>query len=52
MGTLEHLLEVVKEGQADAVAMADILHYKRMTLPEIRNGALEAGIHVRHFEPH
>jgi hypothetical protein len=27
--------------------MADVLHYKRMSLPEIRAAALEAGLAVR-----
>jgi cyclase len=47
MGKIEHLAEVVNQGHADAVAMADILHYKRMTLPDIRAGARAAGINVR-----
>jgi len=48
MGTTGHMVQVVKEGCADAVAMADILHYKRMQLPQIRAAALDAGLHVRH----
>jgi cyclase len=36
MGTPEHLLDVVRRGEADAVAMADILHYGRATVGEIR----------------
>lgn len=47
MGEMKHLVEVVKEGKADAVAMADILHYERMTLEQIRREALENGITVR-----
>lgn len=47
MGTLEHMVEVVKCGHADAVAMADVLHYNRMELSEIREGALRAGLQVR-----
>lgn len=47
MGEMKHLVEVVKEGKADAVAMADILHYDRMTLEQIRQEALENGIAVR-----
>ncbi|HMY46457.1 MAG TPA: imidazole glycerol phosphate synthase cyclase subunit, partial [Leptospiraceae bacterium] len=37
MGTVEHLKQVVTDGHADAVAMADILHYNRSTLAEIRS---------------
>ncbi|MEO0620205.1 MAG: imidazole glycerol phosphate synthase cyclase subunit [Pseudomonadota bacterium] len=47
MGSVEHLITVVEEGDCNAVAMADILHYDRMSLPEIRDAALEAGISVR-----
>jgi cyclase len=47
MGSLEHLVEVVREGNADAVAMADVLHYKRLSLPDIRRYARAAQIGVR-----
>lgn len=47
MGAVEHLVEVVKQGGADAVAMADVLHYGRLSLPEIRAGAKAAGLGVR-----
>ena len=36
MGTPEHLNDVVGMGHADAVAMADVLHYGRATIGEIR----------------
>ncbi len=47
MGAFNHLVEVVRDGHADAVAMADVLHYKRMTLPDIRESARQAEIAVR-----
>jgi cyclase len=47
MGSGEHLVGVVRDGGADAVAMADVLHYERMTMPEIRSVALAAGLPVR-----
>ena len=47
MGGVEHLIEVVQNGRADAVAMADVLHYRRLALPEIRAAASNAGIVVR-----
>lgn len=50
MGTPQHLIEVVQQGQADAVAMADILHYQRSTIGEIRQVAELSGIEVRHYE--
>lgn len=50
MGKPEDLVEVVKRGEADAVAMADILHYKRATVGDVRRVAEAAGIDVRHYE--
>lgn len=47
MGSVQDLFAVVDQGKADAVAMADILHYDRMTLVEIRDAALAEKIHVR-----
>jgi cyclase len=40
----------VLEGKADAVAMADILHYDRATIEDIRSAASIAAIEVRDFE--
>jgi len=48
MGTLEHMVEVVQKGKADAVAMADALHYRRLEMRQIREAALAAHIPVRH----
>ncbi|MBI1861060.1 MAG: imidazole glycerol phosphate synthase subunit HisF [Deltaproteobacteria bacterium] len=45
MGTAAHLVEAVRSG-ADAVAMADILHYGRMNVPEIRQYARAEGAPV------
>jgi cyclase len=49
MGKAEDLLAVVCEGGADAVAMADILHYKRAEVGNIRSVAESVGLAVRHF---
>lgn len=51
MGKLSDMLTVVQEGQADAVAMADILHYDRATISQIRKAALLAGLKVRSYDP-
>ena len=48
LGTPDHLVEVVRDGKADAVAVADALHYKRHSLPELRAAAEAAAIPVRH----
>jgi imidazole glycerol-phosphate synthase subunit HisF len=46
MGNVQDLVDVVKIGRTDAVAMADILHYNRMTFHEIRQEARTHGIEV------
>lgn len=50
MGKPEDLLPITKEGGADAVAMADILHYKRAEVADIRAVAENAGLGVRHYD--
>lgn len=50
MGKPEDLIEVVERGEADAVAMADILHYRRATVGDVRRTAQAAGIEVRSYE--
>jgi len=47
MGRPDDVVRAVREGAADAVAMADVLHYQRHTLGEIRDAALAAGLHLR-----
>jgi cyclase len=50
MGKPEDLIGAVCDGGADAVAMADILHYKRAEIGEIRLMAEIAGLGVRHYD--
>jgi cyclase len=50
MGKPEDLVGVVREGGADAVAMADILHYKRSEVGTIRAVAMAEGLGVRNYE--
>ena len=47
MGAFDDLAEVVQMGDASAVAMADILHFEKSDLVEIRNHARAAGLKVR-----
>jgi cyclase len=47
MGQFAHLVEVTQQGGADAVVMAYVLHYGLMTVPEIRQRALAAGLDLR-----
>lgn len=49
MGRFDDIVDVINNGYADAVAMADILHYNRATLGEIRDAAQRAGIKVRKY---
>jgi cyclase len=46
-GQMDHLLDVVERGQADAVALADALHYKRTTLDQVRAEAMARGVVMR-----
>ena len=48
MGTLDHLTEVIEEGKADAVAIADALHYNRYPLKAIKDQVKLSGKSVRH----
>lgn len=47
MGTIEHFIDAATKGIADAVAMADVLHYERMSIGDIRAAALAANLPVR-----
>ncbi len=47
MGTIAHVLDVVQRGKADAVAVADVLHYDRMSVVGIRDEISKAGIPTR-----
>ena len=49
MGTPEDLIIAVNEGGADAVAMADIIHYKRAQIGDIRAVAEREGFGVRRY---
>ncbi|MCW7497019.1 imidazole glycerol phosphate synthase cyclase subunit [Leptospira levettii] len=50
MGTIDHLIEVVNEGNADAVAIADVIHYNRMNIGYIKKSAMSRGIDLRVYE--
>lgn len=47
MGAFEHMIDAARIGTADAVSMADVLHYGRMSLAQIRDAALNASLPVR-----
>ena len=50
MGNSSHLIEVVKNGGVNAVAMASVLHYGHDNVKSIRKTALDAGLEVRKLE--
>ena len=50
MGCYEDLEKVVVESFADAVAMADILHYDRLSISDIRKFCKKNKINVRNYE--
>lgn len=50
MGSPADGVAVVRDGHASAVAMADILHYRRAALPDIREHLRAAGLEVRRHE--
>jgi cyclase len=47
MGKPEDMIAVIDEGHADAVAMADILHYQRTPFTDIRAAVMSSGIALR-----
>lgn len=47
MGSTDHMIAAAMQGRADAVAMADVLHYNRLEIADIRAAALGAGLSVR-----
>jgi cyclase len=47
LGQPDHLVDAVHKGHADAIAIADILHYDRATIQDIKAEAEAAGIRVR-----
>lgn len=50
MGRPEDSIDAVINGGADAIAIADILHYERATIGDIRNVCRSAGLKVRSYE--
>jgi cyclase len=46
-GTLDHLVEVVEEGRADAVLAASIFHYDEYSIREAKEYMAARGIPVR-----
>ena len=49
VGETAHIIEAVEQG-ADAIAIADTLHYQRTSLAEIHQAMRAAGLSVRQIE--
>jgi cyclase len=47
MGSIEDFLTAAQAGRADGISMADVLHYNRLQLGDIRAAALKTGLAVR-----
>ena len=47
VGTLQHLVEGVREGHADAVLAASIFHFGEFTVAQAKQAMAQAGIEVR-----
>jgi cyclase len=50
-GTLDHLVDVLKEGKASAVLAASIFHFGEFTIAETKKYLAEAGLPVRLTQP-
>lgn len=47
VGTLDHLVDGVKQGRADAVLAASIFHFGEFTIPQAKQHMREQGVEVR-----
>jgi len=49
MGTVEDIGGIVKEGHADAISMASVLHYDKLTIDDARKFCIKNNIPVRSY---
>ena len=47
VGNLQHLVDGIKEGGAEAVLAASIFHYSELTIQQAKSAMLESGLDVR-----
>ncbi|MBF0164251.1 MAG: imidazole glycerol phosphate synthase subunit HisF [Magnetococcales bacterium] len=47
VGTMEHMLEGLRDGHADAVLAASIFHFRQHTIPEVKGYLRANGVEVR-----
>ena len=46
-GSIDHMIEGITDGKADAVLAASIFHQKEITIAEVKDGLASKGIEVR-----
>jgi len=46
-GSIEHIVEVLSEGKADAALAASIFHYGEISIPELKSALIKNNINVR-----
>jgi len=49
MGNIDHAVSVIKDANADAIAIANVLHYGELSVSEIRDKLIEKDINVRKY---
>ncbi len=47
MASIDHFVDVCQQGHADAVAIADVLHYRRLELKDIKSSVRARGVAIR-----
>ena len=47
VGTLQHLVDGIKEGGAEAVLAASIFHYSEFSIQEAKEAMLKSGLEIR-----
>jgi len=50
MGNVNDMINVINDGCADAIAMAHVLHYKKLTIQEVREYAASRNVNVRRLK--
>ena len=47
MGKLQHFVDIVKMSDCDGVAIADLLHYSKITIKDLKNFSIKEKINIR-----
>jgi cyclase len=49
MGNIDHLIDLIDQTNIDAVCIADVLHYKKLTISKIKSEMVKKGFPVRKY---